>query len=86
MNQQLHLAWWQAQLGELRLAEVTPARVAACRDQLLQSHAPATVNRYLAVLSHACSVAVTEWGWLDTNPLRQVRGLRTRELIGRAQR
>lgn len=34
---------------------------------------PATVNRYLAVLSHALGVAVKEWGWLDDNPMRKVR-------------
>lgn len=33
---------------------------------------PATINRYLAVLSHAFSVAVKEWGWLDDNPLLKV--------------
>ena len=34
---------------------------------------PATVNRYLAVLSHAFSVAVREWEWLDNNPASRVR-------------
>jgi len=34
---------------------------------------PATVNRYLAALSHALSVAVKEWGWLDDSPMRKVR-------------
>jgi integrase len=32
----------------------------------------ATVNRYLAVLSHAFTVAVKEWGWIDSNPLLKV--------------
>jgi len=32
----------------------------------------ATVVRYLAALSHAFSVAVREWDWLDTSPLRKV--------------
>jgi integrase len=30
------------------------------------------VVRYLAVLSHAFSVAMKEWGWVDDNPLRKV--------------
>lgn len=34
---------------------------------------PATVNRYLAALSHALTVAVKEWGWLDDSPMRKVR-------------
>lgn len=34
---------------------------------------PATVNRYLAALGHALTVAVKEWGWLDDSPMRKVR-------------
>lgn len=37
---------------------------------------PATVNRYLAVLSHAFTMAVREWGWLEDNPLRKLTKLR----------
>ena len=33
---------------------------------------PATVNRFLAVLSHAFTVAVKEYGWVDSNPLLKV--------------
>ncbi len=33
---------------------------------------PATVNRYLAALSHMFTVLVKEWGWADDNPLRKV--------------
>ena len=55
------LAWWTQQLGRLRLDQVTPARLAACRDLLAQTRAPGTVNRYLAVLSHALTLAVSEW-------------------------
>jgi hypothetical protein len=52
------------QLGAFRLVDLTPARIADCRDSLLSTptargkrRAPATVVRYLAVLSHAFSVA-----------------------------
>ena len=76
VNQAAQLAWWGAQLGTQRLTEVTPARLAACRDQLAVSRAPGTVNQYLASLSHAFSVAVTEWAWLEASPLRRVRHLR----------
>jgi len=34
---------------------------------------PATVNRYLAALSHALNIAVNEWGWLVDTPLRKVK-------------
>jgi integrase len=37
-----------------------------------RTRSPATVNRYLAVLSHAFSVAVKEWGWIEANPLAKV--------------
>jgi integrase len=33
---------------------------------------PATVNRYMAALSHAFTVAVKEWQWLENNPLLKV--------------
>ena len=33
---------------------------------------PASINRYLAVLSHAFTVAVKEYGWLDSNPVLKV--------------
>jgi integrase len=34
--------------------------------------APSTVLRYMAVLSHAFSVGVREWQWLDDSPMRKV--------------
>jgi len=37
-----------------------------------RTRSPATVNRYLAVLSHAFSVAIKEWGWIEANPLAKV--------------
>jgi integrase len=33
---------------------------------------PSTVLRYMAVLSHAFSVATKEWQWLDDSPMRKV--------------
>lgn len=76
LNQAMHLTWWQTQLGTASLLELTPARLTACRDRLAQGRAPATVNRSLSTLSHALSVAVTEWQWLEESPLRRVRRLR----------
>jgi len=70
------LAWWTQQLGHLRLDQVTPARLAACRELLAQTRAPATVNRYVAALSHALTLAVREWGWLEASPMQRVRRLR----------
>ncbi len=78
-NQRLQLNWWKAQLGCFRLVDVTPAKIAECRDRLRDARmhngklrSPATVVRYLAVLSHAFTVAMKEWGWVNDNPLRKV--------------
>jgi len=75
-HQAAQLTWWTQQLGPLRLDQLTPARLTACRERLAETRAPATVNRYLAVLSHAFTVAIQEWGWLEASPLRRVRRLR----------
>jgi len=76
------LDWWKNQLGDFTLADVTPAMIGECRDNLLnngtpkkQEIAPATVNRYLAVLSLTYARAVKEWEWIESNPLRKVKRL-----------
>ena len=38
----------------------------------VEPRAPATVLRYIAALSHAYTIAVKEWGWLDSNPMLKV--------------
>ncbi|MGB5830414.1 MAG: site-specific integrase, partial [Thiohalocapsa sp.] len=67
------------QIGDYRLADCTPALIAEQRDQLLRTPTlrgpatkPATVVRYLAVLSHAFTVAMKEWGWVEDNPVQRV--------------
>lgn len=75
-HQTTQLTWWQEQLGHLRLDQVTPARLTACRERLAETRQPATINRYFAVLRHAFTVAILEWGWLEASPLRRVRALR----------
>lgn len=54
--------------------------ISECRDELLKGktyrgtvRSPATVVRYLAALSHAMSIAVKEWGWIEQNPVSNVR-------------
>ena len=32
----------------------------------------ATVNRYMAALGHCITTAVKEWGWMESNPMRNV--------------
>ena len=71
-TQAQHLHWWQTQLGHYVLADITPALVGEHRSILLQGRANATVVRYLAVLSHAFTIAVREWQWCEDNPVRKV--------------
>jgi integrase len=67
-----HLRWWKKQLGTYVLADMTPALIAEYRDILARSRANSTVNRYLSALSHAFTVTVKEWGWLDESPVAKV--------------
>ncbi|KTD18717.1 site specific recombinase [Legionella lansingensis] len=79
INQVGQLKWWKQYLGDYLLADVTPALIAQYRDKLAktpsqrsETRSPATVNRYLAVLSHLFTVTIKEWGWVEENPLRKV--------------
>jgi len=79
-KQEAQLNWWKSVIGDYTLADITPALISEQRDILLNEHtnrgskrSPSTVNRYLAILSHAFTVAVNEWGWLEDSPMRKVR-------------
>ncbi|MBY0355241.1 MAG: site-specific integrase [Rickettsiales bacterium] len=89
-QQGAQLDWWKAQLGAYTLCDVTPSLIAEKRDELgrmmiteTKRRSPASVNRYLAALSHAFTIAVKEWGWLEDNPVRKVS--RPREAGGRVR-
>ncbi|MBP9838748.1 MAG: site-specific integrase, partial [Proteobacteria bacterium] len=78
-DKKTYLTWWGKELGSYTLIDLTPAKVAEKRDRLLSGKSerkeklsPASVNRYLAALSHLCTVAVKEWGWLEFNPVSHV--------------
>lgn len=82
-DQKAQLGWWQQNLGKYALADITPALIVEYRDELAKGitsrksqRTPATVNRYLAVLSHLFTVAINEWGWLEDSPLRRVSKLK----------
>ena len=72
--------WWIEKLGSYSLADITPAAIAKCRDELLvtpigkkgKKRAPATVVRYLACLSQAFNIAVNEWQWMPESPMAKV--------------
>ena len=78
-NQYQQLCWWKDKIGSYALADITPALVVNTRSKLSQEithrkqeRAPATVNCYMAVLSHVFTTAIKEWGWVETNPLQKV--------------
>jgi hypothetical protein len=77
-RQGAQLLWWKEQLGNKLLADITPGLLGEFTDKLLKEttvrkklRAPATVVRYLAALSHAFSICVDEWGWLDDSPIER---------------
>lgn len=72
--------WFRKKIGYYALANITPPLLAQCRDELAteewktgHKRAPATVRRYLMILSHVFTIAVQEWEWMNDNPMRKVR-------------
>ncbi len=89
-NREQQLGWWRASIGAHTLADIEPTMIADYRSKLLTQvnskgvvRSPATVNRYMAAISHALTVAVTDWGWLEANPMRNVK--RCQEPEGRVR-
>ena len=82
VDQERQLRWWREQIGDLFIADVTPALISELRGKLARGttfygrpRTPATVNRYTTSLSHVFSIAVREWEWAAENPLARVRKL-----------
>ncbi len=71
-NTRRHVDFWIDEIGDLRLQHLRPSVIVEIRDRLAKDKAPATVKRYLAALSRACSLAEREWEWMESNPVRRV--------------
>lgn len=78
VNQERQLKFWKERIGNKRLSDVSRALIIEVRDELAAEktvrktlRAPATVNRFLASISHAFSRAV-EWEWCEQNPCKGV--------------
>lgn len=89
-KQTAQLNWWKEQIGSYALADIAPSIIVEQRDILLHGQtirkaqrSPATVVRYLAALSHAFTIAVKEWGWLESNPIAMIT--RPKEPRGRVR-
>lgn len=79
-SQAKQLAWWKDKAGYYLLADFTSQVIASLRIELANSPTPrgdkrtnATVNRYLAAISHVLTTAVNEWEWLETNPVLKIK-------------
>ncbi|MCZ6667255.1 MAG: site-specific integrase [Gammaproteobacteria bacterium] len=84
------LKWWKNQIGAKTLNKVSPSMLVVCRTKLKNGistrgkvRSGATVNRYLAALSAAFGVAVSEWQWTKENPFSRIR--REKEATGRTR-
>ena len=83
ISQKPHVAYWKDEIGNLSLADVTPALLSEHKGKLLHTktkrgdqRSAATVNRYMALLSHALSIATKEWQWLTDNPAANVSSMK----------
>lgn len=79
------LNWWKTNIGAYHLKDITPAMIAEHRDKLLNEPmlktgekkprmlSNATVIRYLASLSVCFSYGLEDLGWVESNPVKNVK-------------
>ena len=60
-------------LADIRLPSLDQRNFAEWRDRRLKSVSAASVLREWNILSSACSIAVKEWKWLPTHPMKDVK-------------
>jgi integrase len=60
-------------LSQVSLQRLSASDFAAWRDRRLRVVSAASVRREWNLLTHACTLAVREWKWLESNPMRDVR-------------
>jgi integrase len=76
-----YLDWWKGELGAYALADISKPLILEKRDKLIatgknvEHRAASTANRYMGALSHAFSVAVNEWEWLQEHPMAKIAKL-----------
>lgn len=75
--------YWKRELGSYYLHKITPAIIVTARDKLAHGktqkgtrRTPATVNRYMAALSHLFTIAFKEWSWVEQNPFLKISKLK----------
>ncbi len=81
------LEWWKDELGYCLLSDLTKAAITEKIEKLAKRKrkfsdgaerplSPARVNRHIAALSHACTIATNEWEWLEHHPLAKIKKMR----------
>jgi integrase len=81
-TQTQQLCYWKDKLGHTPLCGVSSSHINAIKNELSKGHtlrgvrSRATVNRYLAALSHVYTIAVKEWEWVHDNPTLRVSRLK----------
>lgn len=59
--------------GALTLKEVAPSNISQYKSQRLAAEAAAgTLNRELALMKHAFTLAIREWTWAKENPVKMI--------------
>lgn len=79
-KQKPQLLWWKEQIGNKILKDVKTPLIVEIRDRFLTGttyrgtkRSSATINRYLAVLSHVYSIAIDEWQWIKESPVKKLK-------------
>ena len=77
------LKWWEEQIGDVRLSELSTSLISEQRDLLSRTitnrkkpMSPARVNRYMAALSTALNTSIRDWEWMEDNPMRKISKLK----------
>lgn len=60
-------------LANVAIEALGSADIAAWRDRRLKAVSAASVRREWTLISHACTVAVQDWQWLQANPCKVAR-------------
>lgn len=78
-NQAHYLKYWRQELGAYRMFDVTSALIVEKRNALVgqknrygREIGVTTANRYTQALGHVFTIAMNEWEWIETNPVRKV--------------
>ena len=59
--------------GMMPLRQIRPGNISEYKaDRLAAGAAPGTLNRELALMKHAFTLSVKEWGWAKENPVKMV--------------